>query len=375
MWDDIGKILWAIFLMAIPLFLFAAQIAVLFALGAPLRRRERTQLFLDILEAGQRVGRSPEQTIAELSASRDRALGPGLHRLAAHLQSGLRLSEALRRVPTLIYPRCADLLRVAEQTGNIGAVLPVCRALTTDAASRSTSAVNFFVLGLLLFNPAGPGVFPFMVIFILPKFQVIAMDLTNGHLPSLLRFLVDHQQAILLTQIIITLLLPLGLIFYLAEPPGKAITDRIAWLLPWKRKRLLRTFSSMLAVLLDAAVPEAEAVTMAAASTGNHILIQYGKDTVQRLQAGSALPAAIAKFPDTGEFCWRLANAAHTQCGFLNALAGWHDALDARAYQQEQTASQFLSTGLVVLNGVFVGFLAAGVFQILTNIIAEAALW
>ena len=38
--------------------------------------------------------------------------------------------------------------------------------------------------------------------------------------------------------------------------------------LPWRRKRFQRDFSAMLAVLLDAEVPETEAVGLAAEATG-----------------------------------------------------------------------------------------------------------
>jgi len=56
-------------------------------------------------------------------------------------------------------------------------------------------------------------------------------------------------------------------------------------------------------------------------------------------------------------------------------LSGWHDALDAKAYQLEQAASQVITTGLVIVNGCVVGLIAIGVFQVLTSIVSEAVLW
>ena len=70
-------------------------------------------------------------------------------------------------------------------------------------------------------------------------------------------------------------------------------------------------------------------------------------------------------FDDTGEFHWRLANAAHAQGGFLNALRGWHEALEAKAFQQEETATHTFTSGLVILNGVVVGLIAIGMFGVL----------
>jgi hypothetical protein len=61
--------------------------------------------------------------------------------------------------------------------------------------------------------------------------------------------------------------------------------------------------------------------------------------------------------------------------GFLSALAGWQEALDARAFAEEQTAAQLATTGLVLLNGLLVALLAVGVFGLLINILWAGILW
>ena len=76
-----------------------------------------------------------------------------------------------------------------------------------------------------------------------------------------------------------------------------------------------------------------------------------------------------------GELEWRLENAAASGGGFAVALAGWEEALDARAFQQEQVTAQVFTTGLVLLNGVLVALLTAAVFQMLTRLVWDAVLW
>ena len=49
--------------------------------------------------------------------------------------------------------------------------------------------------------------------------------------------------------------------------------------------------------------------------------------------------------------------------------------IDAKAYQQEQSAALTLTSALVVLNGVFVCLIALAVFGSLTWIIESAVLW
>jgi len=132
---------------------------------------------------------------------------------------------------------------------------------------------------------------------------------------------------------------------------------------------------AMLAILLDAEAPEEQAVTFAAQSTDNSVFLRRCAEVAERLRAGVALTEAVQAIDDTGEFRWRLTNAAHGRGGFMAALSGWHDALDAKAYQLEQAASQVITTGLVIVNGCLVGLIAVGVFQVLTSIVWEVALW
>jgi type II secretory pathway component PulF len=134
---------------------------------------------------------------------------------------------------------------------------------------------------------------------------------------------------------------------------------------PWKQKKLQRTFSAMLAVLLDGGVPEAEAVRLAGDSTANEICRRRAQRVIAALEKGAKLDDAVRTFDDSGEFHWRLTNATHAHGGFLNALRGWHEALDAKAFQQEEAATHILTSGLVILNGLVVALIAISMFGML----------
>ncbi|HZL77339.1 MAG TPA: type II secretion system F family protein, partial [Candidatus Limnocylindrales bacterium] len=143
----------------------------------------------------------------------------------------------------------------------------------------------------------------------------------------------------------------------------------ITWRVPWKQKKLQRTFSAMLAVLLDGGVPEAEAVRLAGDSTANEICRRRAQQVIAALEKGIKLDDAVRLFDDSGEFHWRLTNATHAHGGFLNALRGWHEALDAKAFQQEEAATHVLTSGLVILNGLVVALIATAMFGILIAIL------
>ena len=133
--------------------------------------------------------------------------------------------------------------------------------------------------------------------------------------------------------------------------------------------------AGLLAVLLDAGVPEEKALLLAAQGTGNAIFNRRAQNAVRELQRGLKLTEAVQKLDDSGEFRWRLTNAAHGGGGFKLALNGWLEALDAKAFQQEQAASQLITTGLVVMNGVSVGALGVAMLSPLYEMISIMALW
>ena len=139
--------------------------------------------------------------------------------------------------------------------------------------------------------------------------------------------------------------------------------------------RQQRDFSAMLAVLLDAGIAEEEAVTLAGQSTHNVMFEKRAGRVCDQLRAGVALPEAIQSIDGAGELRWRLANALKRGSDFQSILAGWHDALDASAFQQEQAAAQVATTVLVLYNGLVVGMTAIAIFLALIALIQTASLW
>jgi type II secretory pathway component PulF len=123
----------------------------------------------------------------------------------------------------------------------------------------------------------------------------------------------------------------------------------------------------MLAVLLDNQVQESRALALAAESTGNHAFVQQVRGIVLRLAGGESLMEAIEPLDASGELRWRLDNARHGSDGFAAALKGWQETLDARAFEREQAAAQALSTALLIVNGLALGTIAAGIFSMLNS--------
>jgi type II secretory pathway component PulF len=229
---------------------------------------------------------------------------------------------------------------------------------------------------LMVFAPIAIWLITMLMIFVVPKFKDVAAGMgVRVWQPALFVFHIAPQ--LVWFEIILFGLLMTVAIFYIGGPGfvrwfqfrRVPLVDWLAWQIPWKQKKLLRAFSAMLAVLLDGGVPEAEAVRLAAESAVNEICRRRACRVVAALEGGEKFVDAVRAFDDTGEFRWRLTNAIHARGGFLEALRGWHEALDAKAFQQEEVATHAVTSGLVILNGVVVGLVAVAMFGLLVMVL------
>ncbi len=353
--------------------------AIWLAVSERMRRQERARCFLQLLETGQQQGRRLEETILSLARDRVQTLGVRLHLVAAYLESGLRLSAALDAVPQFLPAPIRAMLKVGEELGDVAKVLPACRGTLRDGSSGAQSSINSVVV-LLFVSPLGPVVIWFLGVWVVPKLKDLAKDMTPGLAGPWYLF----EWSALVANVALALWVAFVLGNMIAGTAGprwfRRLLDRLGpvthhlplWL-PWRRRRMQRDFSVMLALLLDAEVPEEKAVRLAAQSSANLIFLRRAERVVRDLREGVKLTEAVRWLDGAGEFRWRLRNAAQAGRGFVAALTGWHEVLEAKAFQQEQAVSQMVTTGFVFLNGLMVSLLAVGVFQLLLAILEEAA--
>ena len=355
---------------------------IYYLLSLPLRRQERARLFVDLLETSLKQGRPVEQTLVDIANSGDTVMGVRFHLLAAHIENGLRLGQALEKVPRFLPPQLTAILQAGEELGDLRKVLPACHALLNDAQSNLRGASSYLVIIAFVLSPAAIWIFNVLAIFVFPKFQEVISGL-EVEKPLVFTFVMASWRWAALVQIGIFLGLTIAAFIYIGGPrvmkwfrwQAFPFADWIAWGVPWKRKRMQRNFSAMLAVMLDGGVPEADALRLAGGCAANEIFRRRVAQAQAALTQGVKLPEAVQTLDDHGEFRWRLTNAVHAHGGFLRALTGWHEALDAKAFQQEQAAAHTVTSALVLLNGCIVALAALAVFGALTAIIEAGCLW
>jgi len=352
---------------------------VYFVLTAPLRRRERALLFLEVLDAATGEGRSAEQAFSSLERHGDRSLGRRFGLVVMRMREGSGFTDSLRLVPGFLPPNVVETLAVGERLGDVRAVLPACRQILNDTSSRMRGTINYFIMlmaGGAFFSSTG--ILGILLGYIVPQFARMFEEMG---LPLPWYWHALQTAPIPLLSLCLSALLTAAIALYAGGPRLLAHchlrrpAEWLFFLLPWRRKRMQRDFSAMLAVLLDAGVPEAEAVTMAAECTANRSFRWRARAVVGALEAGEPLTEAVRHLDRAGEFRWRLSNAVHAGGGFVRALAGWHAALDAKAYQQEQAAAHVISTAVVIAVGAMVGFIAIAVFEVLTGMIWGLTIW
>ena len=352
----------------------AASVLVHFLLSLPMRRRDRALFFLDLMETLLQRGQPLEPAILAVAENQDRAIGVRFFMVAAHIENGDRLGEALEKEPRFLPPQVNAMLRAGEKLGDLKKVLPACREVLRIAPDTVRSTSHYMVAILMIFAPIACLLITMLSVMVVPKFKEVFAGMGVQVWP-LTRFVFGLNDANILVGFEMLVFCALGLVaaIYIGGPGlvrwfqfrRVPIVDWITWRVPWKQKKLMRAFSAMLAVLLDGGVPEAEAVRLAGEATANEICRRRARRVIAAMAKGYKLDDAIRAFDDTGEFHWRLTNAAHAHGGFLKALRGWHEALDAKAFQQEETATHIFTSGLVIMNGLVVELVAVSMFGML----------
>jgi type II secretory pathway component PulF len=380
-----GVVLFVVLWILVQLFPAVAFYVVVYLLfSLPLRRKERARVFLDLLQLILKQGRVVEPTLISLSNTRDPMMGVRFHELAVHLQNGLPLDRALEEAPRLLPPRVRAMLQAGLKIGAPERVIPACQQVLGDAATQTRSALNYLVVIAFVITPLTAMAPLFLMIVVLPRLIETFEGLVPGMAPPpILVFLVAAQPWILMFTLTTVVGLWCAALCYLGGPrltvwvqkAGPRIFDRLQLWVPWQRKRLHRDFSSVLAILLDSGLTEAEALELAGESTANLVFMRRVRAAVSRLRDGHALADVLSDLEGSGEFRWRLTNAAYGNRGFRASLEGWHEALAAKATQQEQAVSQAMTTGLVLLNGILVGLLFLGVFGGLIGVIEGTVPW
>jgi len=247
-----------------------------------------------------RAGLPLDQGLAALA----REMGGGrlqqvTDQLAADLQSGLTLPQALQRQQGRVPPFYAALLAAGIRSGRIGDVLATMTFYARSIADFRASVAS------ALFYPAvvlalGLALMIFVGFAVLPQFVQVFQEF-KLRLPLLTQVLVFIGQYPLEILVLPVALAVVGVVTtwwgLQSGPRGRVLWARFVYGLPLAgtliRSARLAAFADLLGILVDQSIPLPEALGLAAAASSDPLLTEGGDRIANDLRQGLPLGKAL----------------------------------------------------------------------------------
>lgn len=334
----------------------------------PLRWMRRARMFVNVIDAAHKSGRPVEQTLIEMAARGGQWPGIHLHVVAAWLRRGLRLHEALERVPRML-PRAIQVLIVrGSETGRLIELLPLARREMRELSSGVGQSP--LIMGLTL-GTALLGVTGLLFTFVLPKFHAIAMDFEIETGPWL-NFILEHRGSWTAFHIGVMALMLFayeyltggGVMFAWKQRMRPRTSGLIHGMFPWHRRLFRRRFAMILARLLDMRFPEADAVEVAGEACGNRATRARVAAVKEQLASGVKLADALCCLGFGADFEFRVRTAAASGVPLSGALEEWFETELFLARWRESAAVQLIGFCFTLYNAAIIGAVGIAIFAV-----------
>jgi type IV pilus assembly protein PilC len=275
---------------------FTRQLATLIDVGMPLLRGLR------LLQ---------EQT-------ENRALRQVITDVAAAIEGGCTLSEALGALPKVFSPLFVSMVKAGE----IGGILEVALRRQAEFMEKALKikgrikAAMFYPVTVMV---AATGILTLMMVFIIPRFQSVFEGLLNGRpMPSFTVAVLKISEVFrshYLTVGMVLLVLVVALQMLIRTRRGRRLFDRFKLIMPVAgkivRKVALSRFARTLGTLLGSGVPILQALTIVKETAGNVVLggviskihdsVKEGGTIAAPLKESRIFPVMVSGMVDVGE--------------------------------------------------------------------------
>jgi type IV pilus assembly protein PilC len=278
------------------LMIFTRQLATLIDSGLPLLRS------LNVLAKQER----------------DKLLKNTINKLADSVQSGSTFSDALALYPRIFNNLYVNMVKAGEVGGVLELVLNRLSEFQEKAAKIKNKVTAAMVYPGIVMTMA-VGIMTFLLIFIVPRFELIFHDLLgNKPLPPATRLVIgvsgfmQHHGLILLGAIVVVVILykVIG-----RTRRGRLLIDNLKLRLPLfgnlNRKTAISRFARTLGTLVTSGVPILQALNITRETAGNaaiaraighvHDSVKEGESIVQPLEASKMFPPMVVSMVDVGE--------------------------------------------------------------------------
>jgi type IV pilus assembly protein PilC len=336
------------------LMIFTRQLATLIDSGLPLLRS------LNVLAKQER----------------DKVLKKTIDKLAESVQSGSTFSDALALHPKIFNDLYVNMVKAGEAGGVLELVLTRLSEFQEKAAKIRNKVLSAMVYPIIVMTMA-IGILVFLLIFIVPRFEVIFHDLLGDKpLPPVTQFVLgvsgfmkDHGLVLLAAVVVILVIYN----FIGRTRKGRLAIDNFKLRMPLfgnlNRKTAISRFARTLGTLVTSGVPILQALNITRETAGNaaiaraiarvHDSVKEGESIVQPLEASKQFPPMVVSMVDVGEETGKLPE-------MLLKIA---DVYDDEVDNAVAALTSMLEPIMIVFLAVIVGTIVLALFTPLISII------
>src|SRR5438876_8357146 len=278
------------------LMIFTRQLATLIDSGLPLLRS------LNVLAKQER----------------DKLMKKTIIKIADSVQSGSTFSDALALHPRIFNNLYVNMVKAGEVGGVLELVLNLLSEFQEKAAKIKNKVLAAMVYPGIVMTMA-MGIMCFLLVFIVPRFEVIFHDLLGDKpLPPVTRFVIGVSDSLKNHGLVV-----LGIIvamvtlykFIGRTRRGRLVIDTFKLRMPLfgnlNRKTAISRFARTLGTLVTSGVPILQALNITRETAGNaaiaraiahvHDSVKEGESIVQPLEASRVFPPMVVSMVDVGE--------------------------------------------------------------------------
>lgn len=299
-------------------------------------------------------------------------LGEALRDIAASVDSGVALSDALERYTDIFSNFYIQMVRAGETSGKLDEVLTYLAdhtERTHETNSKIKGAMAYPAFVLIAFTLVGAG----MMIFVVPQLTSVLTQ-SGAQLPLVTRVIIGISGFLRSFWYVLLLLLIVGALGgwrFIHTEEGKAVWDR--WLLKVPvlgrivQNVYIFRFTESLSMLIRGGVPIAEALTISGNIVGNTVYRSIIHEARDRVVRGEAIAPVLDSYEEMPKLVTQMVSVGE-QTGKIEAL------LDniSEFYQSEvnttiESITSLIEPVLIVILGLGVLALVLGILLPIYN--------
>jgi type IV pilus assembly protein PilC len=336
------------------LMIFTRQLATLIDSGLPLLRS------LNVLAKQER----------------DKVMKRTIDKLADSVQSGSTFSDALALHPKIFTDLYVSMVRAGEVGGVLELVLTRLSEFQEKAARIKNKIISAMVYPMIVMTMA-LGILCFLLVFIVPRFEVIFHDLLGDKpLPPATRFVLAvsgfmQNHGLILVGAVVAIVVIYK--FLGRTRKGRLAIDHFKLRMPLfgnlNRKTAISRFARTLGTLVTSGVPILQALNITRETAGNaaiavaiarvHDSVKEGESIVQPMEASKVFPPMVVSMVDVGEETGKLPEM------LLKIAEVYDDEVDNAV----AALTSMLEPIMIVFLAVIVGTIVLALFTPLISII------